>query len=127
MKTVLHVEDEPDIQEVARVALESVGGLAVTLASSGQEALLKLEAFVPDVILLDLMMPGMDGVMTYHEIRKNKKTATIPIIFMTAKVQTHEIDRYRALGALGVIPKPFDPMTLADEVRQVWEKGRPKP
>ncbi len=123
MNTVLHIEDEPDIQEVARLALEDVGGLSVTGAGSGREALSKLETFVPDVILLDLMMPGMDGVTTFHELRKNQRTASIPVIFMTAKVQSHEIDRYKALGALGVIPKPFDPMTLADDVRRISEKG----
>lgn len=69
----------------------------------------------------------MGGATTFQEIRMNERTASIPVIFMTPKVQSHEVDRYRMLGALGVLSKPFDPMTLADEVRHIWEKGHPEP
>jgi CheY-like chemotaxis protein len=128
MKRVLHVEDEPDILEVARLALEAVGGLTVEMAESGLVALEKAPAFGPDLILLDGMMPGMDGPATLAELRKNPATAAIPVVFMTAKVQPHEIAHYVALGALGVIAKPFDPMTLADQVRALWERrGDPRP
>ena len=124
MNRVLHVEDEPDIQEVAKLALEAVGGLTVELARSGAEALAKAAAFGPDVILLDVMMPGMDGPTTLTELRRCPATASIPVIFMTAKVQNHEVERFKALGALDVIAKPFDPMTLSDSVREICARPR---
>jgi CheY-like chemotaxis protein len=120
MNRVLHVEDEPDIREVAKLALEEVGGMTVEMAACGPDALVKAPAFAPDLILLDVMMPGMDGPATLLELRKNPLTASIPVIFMTAKVQSHEVARYKELGAIGVIAKPFDPMTLADQVRALW-------
>ena len=124
MNRVLHVEDEPDIQEVAKLALEAVGGLTVELARSGTEALAKAAAFGPDVILLDVMMPGMDGPTTLTELHRCPATASIPVIFMTAKVQNHEVERFKALGALDVIAKPFDPMTLSDSVREICARPR---
>jgi two-component system OmpR family response regulator len=120
MNRILHIEDEPDIQVVARIALEDVGGFVVSTASSGVEGLAMAEGLAPDLILLDVMMPGMDGPATLAALRAHPATASIPVIFMTAKVQSHEISRYKALGALGVINKPFDPMTLAAEVRAMW-------
>ena len=126
MTRVLHVEDEPDIQEVAKMALEAVGGLTVEQAGSGKEALAKAAAFAPDVILLDVMMPGMDGPSTLAELRRSPATASIPVIFMTAKVQNQEVERYKQLGALDVIAKPFDPMTLSDSIREIWNRARPQ-
>ncbi len=123
MNKILHVEDEADIRAVARIALEEVGGFSVDLAESGEEALRKAEAGKPDLILLDVMMPGMDGPTTFQALRRSASTASIPVIFMTAKVQSHEVDRYKAMGALGVLAKPFDPMTLADEIRNLWRKS----
>jgi two-component system, OmpR family, response regulator len=116
MNRILHIEDESDIQEVARIALEEVGGFSVTAVGSGKEGLAAAQSTRPDVILLDVMMPGMDGPTTLEQLKAAPATASIPVIFMTAKAQTHEIQRYMALGALGVITKPFDPMTLAQEV-----------
>jgi two-component system OmpR family response regulator len=121
MNKILHIEDEVDIQEVAHMALEDVGGFTVTAASSGLEGLAMAQSLNPDLILLDVMMPGMDGLETLKALRENPATNSIPIIFMTAKVQSQEMARYRAIGALGVIPKPFDPMTLAEEVRAIWK------
>lgn len=119
---VMMVEDEPDIQLVARVALETVGGLTVEICSSGKEALERAPAWNPELILMDVMMPGMDGPSTLKELRAREATKSIPIIFMTAKVQPQEVANFKAIGALGVIPKPFDPMTLASTVRSLWEK-----
>jgi two-component system, OmpR family, response regulator len=116
MSRILHIEDEADIQEVARIALEEVGNFTVTVAGSGKEGLAAARKVNPDVILLDVMMPGMDGPTTLKELRAIPATAAIPVIFMTANAQTHEVERYLALGALGVITKPFDPMTLAQEI-----------
>jgi len=122
MNRVLHVEDEPDIREVALMALEFVGGMTVMQAGSGLEALQQARTFAPELILMDVMMPGMDGPSTLAELRKSPETASIPVIFMTAKVQSQEVDRYRAMGAMDVIPKPFDPMTLPDQIREIWNR-----
>lgn len=120
LERILYVEDEPDIQTVARIALETVGGFVVRICSSGAEALEAFAQFKPDCVLLDVMMPGMDGPATLKALRALPGAAHIPVIFMTAKVQASEVSRYRALGALGVIAKPFDPMTLANAVRDIW-------
>lgn len=123
LKRILYVEDEPDIQAVARLSLEMVGGFTVRICSSGQEALDAVTAFAPDMILLDVMMPGMDGPSTLKALRGLPAAATIPVAFMTAKVQPQEIAYFRSLGALDVIAKPFDPMTLSERVREIW-RGR---
>lgn len=122
LNTILMVEDEPDIQTIARLALESLGGFTVHICSSGQEAIEKAPLINPDLILLDVMMPGIDGPTTLRELRKLESLGQTPIIFMTAKVQPQEIEDYKKLGAMDVIAKPFDPMTLADNVRGIWER-----
>lgn len=117
---ILMVEDEPDIQTVARLALESLGGFEVEICSSGQEALDRVVACNPDLILMDVMMPGLDGPSTLQRLRGAPATSKFPVIFMTAKVQSHEVARYMEIGGLGVIAKPFDPMTLGDQIRDLW-------
>lgn len=119
---ILYVEDEPDIQTIARIALQDVGGFEVQICASGAEALDVAEAFAPDLLILDVMMPGMDGPTTLSELRRRPALAGTPALFMTAKVQPHELEQLRAQGAAEVITKPFDPMTLADTVRQIWQK-----
>lgn len=118
---ILHVEDEMDIQEIVKLALETIGGFTVATCSSGQEALEKAAAFNPDLFLLDVMMPGMDGPETLIALRKEPMFGSTPVIFMTAKVMEDEILRFKEIGALDVISKPFDPMTLADQIRAVWD------
>lgn len=122
LQRILYVEDEPDIQAVAKLALEMVGGYQVMICSGGQEALDKVAGFAPDLILLDVMMPGMDGLTTLQKLRADSATAAIPVIFLTAKVQPSEVAQYQVLGGLDVIAKPFDPMTLAAQVRDIWER-----
>ena len=119
IRTVLLVDDEDDIRTVGSLSLEQVGQWKVLLASSGEEALEKAAHAKPDLILLDVMMPGMDGPETLAKLRSAEASAGIPVIFMTAKVQRHEVARYNELGAAGVIAKPFDPMTLPDEIRRI--------
>jgi CheY-like chemotaxis protein len=114
---VLHVDDDPDIREVVEISLGLDPGFATRSCSSGEEALVAAVDWQPDIILCDVMMPVMDGPATLMRLRENALTAGIPVIFMTARAQTRELDRFRLLGALGVIPKPFDPMTLAASVR----------
>ncbi len=118
---ILYVEDEIDIQAIAKLALENIGGFEVKICSSGQEALEKVECFSPDLIILDVMMPGMDGPKTMEELRKIEAISTTPVIFMTAKVQQTEVESYKSLGALNVISKPFDPMTLASTIKSIWD------
>ncbi|MEW5771323.1 MAG: response regulator [Pseudomonadota bacterium] len=120
LQRILYVEDEPDIQAVARLALELVGGFTVKICSSGEEALREAAAFAPDLILLDVMMPGMDGPSTLKALRGQATLAEVPVAFMTAKVQPPEVAHYKALGARDVIAKPFDPMKLADQIRAIW-------
>lgn len=122
LNRILYVEDEPDIQAVAKIALEIVGGFTVKICASGQQALREAEAFAPDLILLDVMMPGLDGPSTLKALRELPSLAATPVAFMTAKVQAAEVARYQALGALEVIAKPFDPMTLASRLRAIWER-----
>lgn len=121
LKRILYVEDEPDIQAVAKLALEALGGFEVHICSSGKEAMESVLVFSPDLILLDVMMPGMDGPTTLKAMRELPELSQIPVVFMTAKVQPQEIQEYKRLGAIDVIPKPFDPMTLAGVVKQIWQ------
>ena len=123
LNTILYVEDEPDIRTVAQLALETVGGFTVKLCGSGEEAVQAGPAFKPDLLLLDVMMPGMDGPTTLAALRKDPSMKDTPVIFMTAKVQPSEIQNYRDLGALDVIAKPFNPMTLAEQVRSIWARA----
>ena len=122
LKKILYVEDELDIQAVAQIALENIGGFQVEVCSSGQEALEKGPVFCPDLLLLDVMMPEMDGVTTLQELRKLTKLKNTPAMFMTAKVQPQEVKQLLGIGALDVIPKPFDPMTLAENIKSLWNK-----
>jgi CheY-like chemotaxis protein len=114
---ILHVDDEADIREVVQISLGFDPGFVTRSCGSGQEAFAATLDWRPDIILLDVMMPVMDGPATMSRLRENARTATIPVVFMTARAQTRELERFRALGALGVIPKPFDPMTLPALVR----------
>jgi CheY-like chemotaxis protein len=122
LRKLLYVEDEADIRAVAQIALEVVGGFTVKLCSSGEEALQRAPEFQPDLILLDVMMPGMDGPTTLQAMRAVPTLAATPAVFMTAKVQPAEIAHFKSLGALDVIAKPFDPMTLSETVRQIWNR-----
>lgn len=122
LSRILYVEDDPDIQAIAMMVLESIHGFTMEACSSGAEALAKAVPFKPDLILLDVMMPGMDGPETLKSLRKFPELADVPVIFMTAKVQPQEVQGYLNLGALGVIAKPFDPMTLAQQLASIWEK-----
>lgn len=119
ISSILLVDDEPDIRTIAEMSLSHVGGWRTILASSGQEALVLAAAQRPDVILLDVMMPEMDGVATFRALAARPETRDIPVIFMTAKVQSHERERYVGFGAAGVIAKPFDPMRLPLEIEGI--------
>lgn len=122
---ILHVEDDPDIRAIAELALVAVGGLTITQCTSGAECLATVTDRVPDLILLDVMMPDLDGPETLRRLRLLPDMQNVPAVFMTAKAQPNEISEYQSLGAIGVIPKPFDPLTLADQIRQLWVQAQP--
>jgi len=124
LRRILFVEDDPDIQVVATMALESLGGFTVLACGSGGEALSRFDEFAPELVLLDVMMPGMDGPATLAALRR-LPSGGVPVVFMTARVQTHEIANYREMGAVDVIAKPFDPMTLAATVQAIWRSLHP--
>lgn len=123
LQRVMLVEDDHDIRSVAAMALEMVGGLQVRACESGAEALEVIAGFSPQLVLLDVMMPGMSGPEVLRALRERADTAAIPIVFLTAKVQQAEIDQLRALGALDVIAKPFDAMTISATVKALWDKS----
>lgn len=123
LQKVLCVEDDPDIREIIQLALVDVGGLSVIACESGQRALAEVDQFKPQLIVLDVMMPGMDGPETLHALREQGSVReSTALAFMTAKVHPEELERYRELGVVNVIPKPFDPMTLADQLRAIWSQ-----
>ena len=114
---ILVIDDDADIRFIAALSLRSVGEMEVVEAAGGLDGLRKAEAAKPDVILLDMMMPVMDGSQTLAALRANPATATIPVIFLTAKTVVAEVQRMKALGAAGVLIKPFNPRTLPSDVR----------
>jgi two-component system, OmpR family, response regulator len=120
LQRIMHVEDDPSIQEVAKIALEAVGGFTVHTCSSGQQAITDYANFAPQLVLLDVMMPGMDGPNTLQQLQQQFDLTAVPAVFMTAKVQSNEVASYKKLGAADVLVKPFDPMTLSNQIRQIW-------
>ncbi len=124
MKRVLIIDNEPHIQEVAQICLETVAGWQVIAADSGKEGLVKAEVEQPDAILLDVMMPDMDGPTTFQKLQENDATKKIPVILLTAKVQASDRRRYAEMGLRDVIAKPFDPIQLASQIAQAlgWEE-----
>jgi CheY-like chemotaxis protein len=110
---ILHVDDEPDIREIVDLSLGLNPDFEVRACGSGAEAITTAAEWSPGLILLDVMMPRMDGPTTLSHLRENPQTSDIPVLFMTARAQTREVEHFISLGAQGVISKPFDPMTLA--------------
>jgi two-component system OmpR family response regulator len=121
LRTILYVDDEPDIREVVLLSLGLDDSLIVHSCESGEQALQQLPQIRPDLVLLDVMMPGMDGPSMLQRMRADPALMQIPVIFMTAKAMPQEVARFRELGAAAVIAKPFDPLQLARQVVAVWE------
>lgn len=115
-KQILVVDNEESIQEVAKICLETVAGWEVITAGSGQEGIIKAENHHPDAILLDVMMPDMDGITAFENLQTNPTTKEIPVILLTAKIQAADRRRYAQLGMKNAIAKPFDPLQLAGQV-----------
>lgn len=121
LKKILYVEDDDSISEIVQLVLVELGGFVVETCSSGIEALEALDWFRPDLIILDVMMPGMDGVQTLEQMQRENLLSGVPVVFMTAKVQPQEQSRYLQAGGAGVISKPFDPMKLVSQLTAIWE------
>lgn len=120
---ILLVDDAPDSRMIAGLSLKTFGKWNVVTATNGNEAITVAAKELPDLILLDVMMPGMDGPTALQELKQQDSTAAIPVIFMTAKTQRPEIERLLGLGVRGVIVKPIDPITLPDEIRRIMAAG----
>lgn len=121
MIKVLVIDDEEDIRYIARLSLGRIEGMTVLEAESGKEGIALARSEAPDCILLDLMMPDMDGEATLDALRRDPATASIPVVFLTAVVMTEHVNRLKALGARGVIRKPFDPRALGRTLREILE------
>ncbi len=122
LTSVALVEDDPDIAELARIGLADFGGLDFRHFFSGEEALSGLKQYSPDIIVLDYRMPGMNGAELLAELRDGDIVRNTPVVFMTASVMPHHVQRLKNLGALEVIAKPFDPLTLADQLRSIYSR-----
>jgi len=122
---VLVVEDDTDVLEIIRLALEEIGGLQVTTCTGGTAALDEIRKQAPDLVLLDVMMPEMDGPTFFARLRALDTTRDTPVVFVTAKVAPDELARLRRLGAAGVITKPFDPVELPGQVLEIWRAVQP--
>ncbi|MGD0890040.1 MAG: response regulator [Terracidiphilus sp.] len=122
-KRILIIDDEDDIRAVASLSLETIAGWEVETASSGSLGLARAIEYQPDAVLLDVMMPGMDGPTTFRALRQNPSTAHIPVLLLTAKVQSNDQRRFADLGVEAILFKPFDPLTLATQISTVlgWE------
>jgi CheY-like chemotaxis protein len=119
LRKILIIDDEDDIREVAALSLESLAGWEIVTANSGAQGVARAAEQKPDAILLDVMMPGMDGPTTFRELQKNPATAGIPVLLLTAKVQATDQKKFADLGVRAVLFKPFDPMTLSNQIAGV--------
>lgn len=125
LKKILFIDDDADIHFIIKMCLEDIPGVELCFALSGEEGIKKAMELHPDMILLDMMMPVMDGIATLRAFKLLPSVAKIPVVFFTARAQKSEIDEYLKMGALDVIVKPFDPILLADTIQQIWKKIEP--
>ncbi|MFL6547294.1 MAG: response regulator [Povalibacter sp.] len=121
LRTVLYVDDEPDIREIVEMSLGLIDGLNVHTRGSGESALADIASIAPDMLLIDVMMPGLDGPATVARLREQSRWARLPFVFMTAKAMPQEVARFKEIGAVDVIAKPFDPMDLGNRVVAIWK------
>ena len=122
LERVMHVEDDDSIRAVAEIALTDVAGFTLLSCDSGKSALAQAEAFAPQLILLDVMMPQMDGLQTLAALRNLPSLTDTPVVFMTAKIQQAEKQRYLDAGAVAIIEKPFEPMTLGETLSHIYQQ-----
>jgi len=122
LKKILYAEDEPDVQTVVGMVIDAMSDYEIKICDNGKILLDCVDDYKPDLILLDVMMPEMDGPTTFKNLQANEQTKDIPVIFMTAKAQIHEVQLFQETGVIGVITKPFDPVTLCTEIQKIWNE-----
>jgi two-component system OmpR family response regulator len=122
LSRIYYVEDDEDIQRIARVSLERIGKMTVEIIGDPTAAIAAMAAFGPDLVLLDWMMPGMDGPALFRAMKERPETSALPVVFITAKASQTELDELTALGAVGAISKPFSPTDLPDQLKAIWAK-----
>jgi CheY-like chemotaxis protein len=120
LNRICYVEDDEDIQRIVRLSLEKVGKMTVEVVSDPMEAIARISAFKPQLVMLDWMMPGMDGPALFRKMKESPATRDLPVVFITAKASQKELDELRTMGALGTISKPFSPRDLPDQLRALW-------
>ncbi|MDD3237139.1 MAG: response regulator [Candidatus Gastranaerophilales bacterium] len=123
LKKIMYAEDEDDIKTIVKVAIDAMSPCEIEFADNGQILLDTIDNYAPDLVLLDVMMPLMDGPTTLQKLRQKESTKNVPVIFMTAKAQVHELESLKKLGILGIITKPFDPVQLYANISKIWEEG----
>lgn len=123
LNRILLVDDDPDVRSVLQMALEVIGEYTVCGCASGSEALAQIESFQPQLLILDVMMPDMDGPETLRQLRARGDLERVATVFLTAKAYPHEQERLRGLGVSGVLAKPFDPMTVSEELQRIWSQA----
>jgi len=121
LEKILYAEDDADIRKIAVLAMEVLGGMTVETCESGVGVVEKALQFLPDLILLDVMMPNVDGPTALGQLRQVPELISIPVIFITAKVMKEEVAEFRELGAVDIIEKPFDPQSLTEKINEIWE------
>jgi two-component system OmpR family response regulator len=121
LQRILIADDEPDILEISKIALETVGGFEVTVCSSGRMLLERLSEFEPDLIIVDVLMPDVTGPEILTEVRRKPELNSVPVVFLTGVIQKDEIEQLKETGVADIILKPFDPMTLADRINNIWK------
>jgi CheY-like chemotaxis protein len=122
LSRVCYVEDDEDIQRIVRLSLERMGKMTVEIVSDPNTAIDVMKAFAPDMVLLDWMMPGMDGPTLFRAMKDRPETSSLPVVFITAKASQLELEELARLGAAGAISKPFSPKDLPEQLRAIWEK-----
>ena len=122
LNRICYVEDDEDIQRIVRMSLERIGKMTVTVVSDPTKAIDAIIAFKPDMVMLDWMMPAMDGPTLFKEMKKRPETSALPVVFITAKAAQRDLDELMTLGAAGTISKPFSPKDLPDQLRAIWTK-----
>jgi two-component system, OmpR family, response regulator len=122
LNRICYVEDDEDIQRIVRVTLERVGKMTVAVVSDPTQAIATFAEFQPDLVMLDWMMPVMDGPTLFRQMKLRPETSSLPVVFITAKASQRDLDELKALGAAGTISKPFSPKDLPDQLRAIWAK-----
>jgi two-component system, OmpR family, response regulator len=120
LNRICYVEDDEDIRRIVRLSLEKVGKMEVCVCGDPLQAIEQMTAFKPELVMLDWMMPGMDGPTLFREMKQRPETSALPVVFITAKASQKELDELTALGAVGTISKPFSPKDLPEQLRQIW-------